>query len=160
MKKLIELDKNQRGCTGEYFVCGELNKRGIIASLTIKNTKGIDILASNSNASKSVGIQVKTTIHPRTKYPSWILRDKADNYLSTYLFYIFVLLKEGNQRPDFYIVPSKNVAEHTTNTHNRWLNKVSKMGLKHNDTSIRTFYDKEGKYLEKWNLLDLENDTP
>lgn len=155
MKSLFELDKNQRGCAGEYLVCGELNKRGIIASLTIKNTKGIDVLASNSDASKSIGIQVKTTIHKRQTYPSWILRDKSETYISNNLFYVFVLLKEDKERPDFYIVPSKIVAEHTKTTHNEWLHKNDKQGKPHNDTPMRKFADKEKRFLERWDLLGL-----
>jgi len=54
-------DKILRGVAGEYLVAGELSKRNFIASITLRNTKGMDILASNSDASKSVGIQVKTT---------------------------------------------------------------------------------------------------
>lgn len=155
MKTLIELDKGQRGCAGEYLVCGELNKRGIIASLTIKNTKGIDILASNSDASKSVGIQVKTTIHERVEYPQWILGEKADNYFSDTLFYIFVLLKGDKERPDFYIVPSNVVANHTKFSHKAWLKQSGKFGRVHNDSPMRKFSDKEKKYLEKWDLLGL-----
>ena len=47
------------GIAGEYFVAAELSRRGYIASLTLRNTKGIDILASNTDETKSVGIQVK-----------------------------------------------------------------------------------------------------
>lgn len=155
MKSLIQLDKCQRGCAGEYLVCGELNKRGIIASLTLKNTNGIDILATNSDASKSAGIQVKTTIWSRQFYPSWVLRDKADTYMSDNLFYVFVLLKPDKERPDFYIVPSKVVAEHTCSTHKTWLGKLSKNGKSHNDSPIRKFNDKNNLFLERWDLLRL-----
>ena len=47
------------GIAGEYFVAAELTRRGYIASLTLRNTRGVDILASNLNATRSVGIQVK-----------------------------------------------------------------------------------------------------
>ena len=114
---MVNPDKILRGVAGEYLVAGELSKRGYIASITLRNTKGMDILASNSNASKSVGIQVKTTIYPRKIYPSWMLSKKAEDYHSDNLFYVFVLLKDGNQRPDFYIVPSKDVAEYTKTSH-------------------------------------------
>jgi len=48
------------GVAGEYFVAAELSRRGYVASLTLRNTRGIDILASNAEATKSVGIAVKT----------------------------------------------------------------------------------------------------
>ena len=57
------------GVSGEYFVAAELSRRGFIASLTLKNTKGIDILVSNFNATKSIGIQVKTNkVHEKHGY--------------------------------------------------------------------------------------------
>ncbi len=40
------------GVSGEHFVAAEISRRGYIASLTSKNTKGIDLLASNDDASK------------------------------------------------------------------------------------------------------------
>jgi hypothetical protein len=42
-------------------VAAELSRHGYVASLTLRNTKGIDILASNPDATKSVGIQVKNS---------------------------------------------------------------------------------------------------
>jgi hypothetical protein len=49
------------GVAGEYLVAGELSRRGWIASITLRNTRGVDILASNSELTRSVGIQVKTS---------------------------------------------------------------------------------------------------
>jgi hypothetical protein len=37
------------GVSGEYFVAAELSRRGFIASLTLKNAQGIDILASSAD---------------------------------------------------------------------------------------------------------------
>lgn len=48
------------GVSGEYFVAHELSRRGYICSVTLKNTKGIDILVCNEEATKTLGIQVKT----------------------------------------------------------------------------------------------------
>ncbi|MBC5785979.1 hypothetical protein H8N03_23780 [Ramlibacter sp. USB13] len=54
------------GVSGEYFVAAELSRPGYIASLTRRNTRGLDILASNADAPKSVDIQVKTAHGGRT----------------------------------------------------------------------------------------------
>jgi len=54
------ISKILTGVAGEYFVAAELSKRGYIASITLRNTKGVDILCSNSETSKAIGIQVKT----------------------------------------------------------------------------------------------------
>ncbi|HRZ29009.1 MAG TPA: hypothetical protein P5295_19525 [Spirochaetota bacterium] len=66
------------GVSGEYFVAAELSRRGFIASLTLKNTIGIDILVSNSEATKSVGIQVKTNQSSRK---AWVLNEKVKNIM-------------------------------------------------------------------------------
>ena len=48
------------GVSGEYFVAAELSRLGYVASVTLRNTRGIDILAANADATRSVGIQVKS----------------------------------------------------------------------------------------------------
>ena len=48
------------GIAGEFFVAGELTKRGWIASLTAKNTPDVDELASRPTGDVHARIQVKT----------------------------------------------------------------------------------------------------
>src|SRR5262249_29751282 len=59
LMKTTHPNKILTGIAGEYFVAAELSRRGYVASLTLRNTRGIDILASNTDATKSVGIQEK-----------------------------------------------------------------------------------------------------
>lgn len=139
------------GVSGEYFVAAELSRRGYVASITLRNTKGIDILASNQDASKSAGIQVKTNHGKRNL---WILNQKAENYSEKDLFYVFVNLKGKNERPDFYVVPSKVVAKYIKKYHLKWLKTRGKKGQRHEDTSMRVFH-KDDQYQEKWELLGL-----
>jgi hypothetical protein len=42
----MKLESTQVGVAGEYFVAAELSLRGYIASITLRNTRGIDIIAS------------------------------------------------------------------------------------------------------------------
>ena len=72
---MTKLSTIQTGVSGEYFVAAELSRRGFVASLTLRNTRGIDVLASNADATKSVGIQVKTCSGTK---PDWILNKKAE----------------------------------------------------------------------------------
>jgi len=44
------------GVAGEYFVAAELSRRGYIASISLRNTRGIDILATNQAATRSITI--------------------------------------------------------------------------------------------------------
>lgn len=141
------------GVSGEYFVAAELSKRGYIASLTLRNTKGVDILCSSSDATKTVGIQVKTN---RGSERSWILNQKVESYFAPNLFYVFVNLHNNQKQPDFFIVPSRIVAKHAKQSHENWLNTPGKKGQKHKDNPMRKFQDLGEQYLNKWKLLGLD----
>lgn len=98
------------GVAGEYCVAAELSKRGLLASITLRNTKGVDILCSNAKATKAVGIQVKTN---KGSVRKWVLNQKAEDYFADNLYYVFVNLNENKRPPEFFIVPSKVVASQT-----------------------------------------------
>ena len=139
------------GVSGEYFLAAELSRQGYIASITLRNTKGIDILASNADASKSVSIQVKTN---RGRRKTWLLNKKAEDYYADNLFYVFVNLND-RQPPDFHVVPSKVVAATVKKGHARWLATLGRTGQRRKDNPIRTFQDREDQYLNRWELLGL-----
>jgi hypothetical protein len=141
----------QTGIAGEYLVAAELSRRGYVASLTLRNTRGIDILASNKDATKSVGIQVKTS---QGSAPAWIMSKKAEDDLAENLLYIFVCLPPPAQ---FYIVPRKDVAEHVRTSHKSWLATPGKRGQTHRDSDVRQFRDPDHKYKDRWELLGLED---
>jgi hypothetical protein len=138
------------GIAGEYYVAAELSIRGFIAAVTLRNSRGLDIIASKSDGSKQISIQVKTNSGGAAK---WILDKKAETFVSDSHYYVFVALKTKMQRPDFYIVPSKIVGEYVANAHKNWLLQPSKNGSPHNDNPVRNFFDKTGTYKEKWELL-------
>jgi hypothetical protein len=140
------------GVAGEYFVAAELSKRGYIASITLRNTKGIDILATNADATKSVNIQVKTS---QGKSRRWLLNAKAETYHAPDLFYVFVNLRDEMDRPEFFIVPSKRVAKFVRESHAEWLATPGRKGQKRNATPMRVFIDDKDKYLEAWDELGL-----
>jgi hypothetical protein len=98
----------QTGVAGEYFVAAELSRRGYVESLTLRNTRGIDVLASNADATKSVGIQVKTYQGTR---PDWLLNVKAEEDTAENLFYVFVCLPVRGE-PSFYVVPCGVVSKY------------------------------------------------
>lgn len=140
------------GVAGEYFVAAELSRRGYIASISLRNTRGIDIIATNQNGSRSITIQCKTGQGHRRK---WVLNDKAEEFESPKHFYVFVALGEQDERPRFHIVPSKVVAERTRKGHQKWLRTPGKKGQQHRDTPMRQFADLDDAFLEKWELLGL-----
>lgn len=148
----ISLENTLVGVAGEYLVAGELSIRGHLASITLRNSRGIDILASNADASKTVSIQVKTNSNGN---PSWLLNQKAEQFFSNEHFYVFVAIEHIGVRPRYYIVPSEVVAEHVRTSHSNWLGGKKLDDSPRKDTSMRKFTDPENAFLERWDLIPL-----
>jgi hypothetical protein len=140
------------GVAGEYFVAAELSRRGFIASITLKNTRGIDIIASNEAGTKTISIQVKTNQRLRK---AWVLSSKGEEFHAKNLYYILVNMIGLDQLPQYYIVPSKVVANSIRDGHALWLKTPGKKGQAHNDSNMRLFTDFKDKYLDRWDLLPL-----
>jgi hypothetical protein len=149
---MTKLSSVQTGVAGEYFVAAELSRRGFVASITLRNTRGIDILASNADATKSVGIQVKTCQGSR---PDWLMNRKAEADLAQNLFYVFVCLPSAGE-PAYYVVPRSDVAKYVRESHQTWLTTPGRKGQAHRDTDMRRFKDLEGKFKDRWDLLGLD----
>jgi hypothetical protein len=140
------------GVAGEYFVAAELSRRGFIASITMRNSPGIDILATDMRAKRTVTIQCKTS---RSSTKGWILSDKAEGFTPKNHFYVFVRLGAATDRPTYHVVPAKIVAKYVTSRHQAWLKGKKPNGGQRKDSAMRKFRDKENKYLGKWDLLGL-----
>jgi hypothetical protein len=151
MPQRARLSTGLSGVSGEYLVAAELSRRGFVASLTLKNTRGIDILASNLAATKQAAIQVKTE---QGSGKDWMLTEKAESVAGPRLFYVFVRL-HGLGQPDFYIVPSRVVARFVRTNHRRWLRTRGVKGQAHKDTPMRKFRDDATRYKDAWHLLGL-----
>ena len=110
------------------------------------------MLASNQDATRSVGIQVKTSQRGR---PEWVLSsaaevaDTAEN-----LFYVFVLLN-GLERPTYRLHPRNEVAEFVRRDHAEWLKRPGRLGRAHKDNPVRKFQDRDNRYVDRWDLLGL-----
>lgn len=139
------------GISGEYLVAGELSRLGYVATITLRNTRGIDILASNLDASRAVGIQVKTA---QGNDRRWLLRKSAETYFDDNLFYVFVNLNKGSA-PSFHVVPSEVVARRICEDHRAWLQMPGRRGRLHRDNPMRMFKDAKGEFLDRWDLLGL-----
>lgn len=127
----------QSGIAGEYFVAAELSRMGYVASLTLKNTAGVDILASNTKATRTVAIQVKTN---QGKLPVWTVGEKAEKAQSPKLFYVFVNLGKPGSTPGFYVIPSAVVARTIKRYYKEWLRTPGRGGRKRNPNPMRTFH--------------------
>src|SRR5690349_18111454 len=155
MKAKSELSSLLSGVAGEYFVAAELSRRGYIASITLRNTRGVDILVSNADATKSVGIQVKTN---QGSEASWVLNKKIEDPiegdLAKNLYFVFVRLNEFGM-PAYHVVSREEVARFCRDSHRRWLDTPGRKGREHKDNPMRVFRDPKNDYLDDWKSLNL-----
>jgi|SRR5271169_708560 len=158
---MSELTRSLNNIAGAYFVAGELSQRGHIATVTARNTRGIDVLASKLDGSKSVSILVRTSsVKERENHTrSWSMGKRDENVFSDYLFYVFVDIKYNNEKPDYYVVKSKIVAEYVKTTHHEYLSKSGGDGKPHPEGEMRAFVIEDSdveKFLSRWDTLGLD----
>ncbi len=138
------------GNAGEYFVAGELERRGFTVALPMSNVKDFDILGINRTTQKQCAIQVKTTKNSKKE---WMLNRKSEELVSDKIFYVFVNI-ESEKVPEYHIVPSSIVADRISESHKKWLETPGKNGQQHNDVDIRTFTDETDEFLDNWSCLE------
>ena len=113
-------DKSFRGNASQFFVAGELCRRGYAAVVTMGNTPNTDILCSNQDGTRFVHVQVKTFV-PRTKTCS--VDAKSERDFGPRFFWILAGIPLPESAPEFeyYIIPSAAMAKNVSAFHRRWL---------------------------------------
>lgn len=148
------------GNAGECFVAGELMRRGFTVGFTLTNTPDYDILAINkTDPKRQLAIQVKTSNDTyltasgkERKLHKWRLTEKAETLQSDNMYYVFVILN-GLDMPQYYIVPSKIVAETVKKEYEEWLKQPGSKGQPHKDNNVRNFISYNDEYKDNWNVL-------
>lgn len=150
------------GVAGEFFVAAELSQRGIVATMTLKNTPSIDILATNLSTGQTANIQVKTMSIGNNA--GWRLgkKDEVVSGIANH-YYVFVDLKGSGMLPEYIIVPQDELAKLIKRLHKKWLLGTKKDGSARKDTDIRTFDPNRNvdckkladQYRDNWEVLGL-----
>ena len=150
------------GVSGEYFVAAELSQRGVVATLTLKNTPHIDVLATNLEKGSTANIQVKTMSVDNDA--GWHLgpKDEEPSNIKNH-FYIMVDLKGPGKIPEYIIIPQKELAIFLKEDYKNYISGKKKDGTPRKDTSMRIFdpnrriHVKEfaEKYRNNWDILNL-----
>lgn len=97
---MAEIARNSTGLSGEYFVAGELLRRGFNVAITMGNAKAIDLIAEKNG--KTFPIQVKS-IYKKENVGWPILKSK----IKQKHFYVFVNLNGDKLiHPEFFICTS------------------------------------------------------
>lgn len=123
------LHKTNTGIASEFFVAGELARRGFNVTLTFGNTKAIDLLIEKDG--KLIPVQVKGI--QRTKSICWNVNlGKLSD--SSLLFVLVNLHADTFQQPEYFVLTTAEVKQHfkPTNTGRDYLdyNLAVKLGLK------------------------------
>lgn len=158
---LKDKDKSSRGHASQFFVAGELCRRGWIAVVTLGNTPNTDILCSDKAGQKFVHIQVKTFV-PGGKTCS--VGMKAENDVDKNFFWVLGGIPlPGQDRPfEYYVIPARVMAANTRKEHQQYLRARGMDGELHKDNTIRVVHlpgstskykwDVE-KYRDRWELI-------
>jgi hypothetical protein len=129
------------GMLGAYLAAAELTQKGLIVSMTSRNARGADLLVANQTYRRTWSVQVKTNRKPAT---FWLLSKDFKELASPSHVYLFINLR-GDQRPDYYVVPSKIVAETGTTTPERSGGAI-----------FYSFWRKNAeKYQDRWSFFSL-----
>lgn len=108
------------GMRGVYLVAAELSREGLIVSPTSRSAKGADIVVTDQKCQKTYSVQVKTNA---TTFNFWLVGEHAKEMKSDTYIYVFVNLKnkKGNDVIEYFVVPSKIVAENIeTDKQGKW----------------------------------------
>jgi hypothetical protein len=155
-------DKTFRGNASQFFVAGELCRRGHAAVVTLGNTPNVDILCSNSAGTRFAHIQVKT-FEPGNRTCSVGLKAVKD-FGPTFFWVLGGIPSVTSKRPfEYYIIPSSEMAKHVYEAHEKWLATPGKDNRIHKDGTVRIVHLPPYKsfsgwdistFLDRWDLID------
>lgn len=155
-------DKSTRGNASQFFVAGELCRRGYSAVVTLGNTPNTDILCSNLEGTRFVHIQVKTFV-PGNRTCS--VGMKAQKDFGENFFWVLGGIPQPNTSEQFiyYVIPALEIARNVVEAHQRWLKSPGAKGRAHKDSMVRTVHLPPHKsfsgwdiseYLNRWDLIE------
>jgi hypothetical protein len=144
-------DKSFRGNASQFFIAGELCRRGYSAVVTLGNTPNVDILCSNQKGTRFAHIQVKTFV-PGNRTCSVGLK-AMKNVGPTFFWVLGGIPPPGSHRPfEYYIIPSEEMAKNVSEAHNLWLSTPGKKGQTHQDNKVSTVHLPPYKSFSGWDI--------
>jgi hypothetical protein len=160
----MEGKKIARGAAGQFFVAGELSRRGYLVGVMVGNTPNIDLLCSNSSATRFVHIQVKT-FRPGARTCTVGVRAQRDYGPS--FFWILAGIPEAAQEAPFsyFVIPSADMAQNIGQEHADWLTGTGRKGQQRQDNPVRIVrippYRSTGHwdvtpFREQWQLIEAQ----
>jgi len=131
------MQKQNIGNAGEYYIASRLSAEDFVVTITLGRAEKYDIIAVNQKG-KTYKISVKTRFLENVeRFP---LGEKDEKYHANDFYYAFVKLNEFKKDPDFWIIPSKEVAEILCKSHRNYLDTPGKKGQQRKDSNIRNLW--------------------
>ena len=169
----MSISKGTKGAAGVNFVAAELSMLGKVALPTTRNVKGPDIVVFDPETLKAVFIQVKSTDKPNSGWMVPPLGADVTDWEAVFrrtvvpgenYFYVFVALPSDKQpQPLYYIVPSAEMADSIVRD-TKFYHSQKDTKPKPHEPMAWAYFDKDGglkaKYLNRWDLLNLEKPGP
>ena len=153
---MAEKDKSFRGNASQFFVAGELCRRGYSAVVTLGNTPNTDILCSNIQGTKFVHIQVKTFV-PGIRTCS--VGMKAEKDFGENFFWVLggIPKPDTTSKFEYYIIPSALMAKNVNEAHRLWLKTPGMNGNAHEDNTVRTVHLPPHKSFSGWDISEFRD---
>lgn len=156
-------DKSFRGNASQFFVAGELCRRGHAAVVTLGNTPNVDILCSNAAGRRFAHIQVKT-FEPGNRTCSVGLKAEQD-FGPTFFWVLGGIPGASSKRTfEYYIIPSSEMAKRVAEAQEKWLRTPGKNNRVHQDSKVRIVHLPPYKcpmtgwdisaFRDRWDLID------
>jgi hypothetical protein len=152
----MEHDKPFRGNASQFFVAGELCRRGYSAVVTLGNTPNVDVLCSNRAGTRFVHIQVKTFM-PGNKTCSVGMKACRDFGPSFFWVLAGIPAPESKRPFEYYVIPSSEMAFNVSNAHNLWLKTPGAKGQAHKDSRVRIVHLPPHKSFSGWDVSPYQN---
>ena len=130
------LSKNLIGAAGEYYVCAELCRRGVLALVTPKNNEIFDVLASDTLAKEQSRFKSKLWQSPTHKVGNWrnmSVKKNNDN------LYVVLVNMHDNGTNDFYIYKHNELVERVHHLYDEYMSKPKRDGSVRKEPGFRWF---------------------
>lgn len=109
-----------RGNASQFFVAGELCRRGYSAVVTLGNTPNVDVLCSNRSGTRFAHVQVKSFV-PGNRTCSVGIKAERD-FRPSFFWVLAGISGPDSERPfEYYVIPSAEMARHVAVEHALWL---------------------------------------
>jgi hypothetical protein len=152
----MQRDKISRGNAGQFFVAGELCRRGLSAIVTLGNTPNVDVTCSNEEGTRFAHIQVKTFV-PGAKTCSVGIKAACDFGRSFFWVLAGIPTPTSPQEFQYFIIPSCEMARRVKEAHELWLKAPGQKGQPHKDNKVRIVHLPPHGPGDEWDISSYQN---